>query len=292
MKKVLKTLLVSLLAFCMIFPIAACDNTSNSANEPGLKYKKIHGVYTIYDYVQEENVTELDIGAKLPGDVTDVRIKKGAFEGNSVLKKIIVSDKITSIDAGAFQKMSALESLELPFIGKNANSDATIGETKKDHDKAVDSERTIAHIFGTEEYDAGVAITINYNVKDTVTCYVPLTFKEVIVNATSDYSIPMYAFNGAVNLNSIKLNGKIDQIGEYAFVGVKSLTAIEIPATVKTIRIGAFMECSKLATVTFASGTALDKVEKDVFKLTKVKDTALDGVITLTADEKADIFGE
>ena len=118
MKKVLKTLLVSLLAVCMVFPIAACDNTSNSANEPGLKYKKIHGVYTIYDYVQEEGVTTLDLGAKLPDDVTGVRIKKGAFEGNSTLKEIIVSDKVASIDAGAFQKMGALESLELPFIGK------------------------------------------------------------------------------------------------------------------------------------------------------------------------------
>lgn len=295
MKKVLKTLLISLLAICMILPIVACDNSSSSDSTPGLKYKKIHGVYTIVDYVQEEGVTELNIGEKLPENVTNVRIKKGTFAGNATLTKVIVSDKITLIDAGAFEKMGKLSSIELPFIGKTANSDATLSETQKgteEYNKAVNSERTIAHIFGTEEYDAGVSITINYDNTNTVTCYVPLTLKEVIVNATKDYSIPMYAFNGAVNLNSIKLLGKIDQIGEYAFVGVKEMTEISIPSTVKKIRVGAFMECSKLATVTFAEGISLEKIEKNAFALTKVKADDVKKVYTMTDDQVKDIFGE
>lgn len=276
----------------MLFPIAACNDSNGANDTPGLKYKKINGVYTVYDYVQEDGVTELDIGAKLPVDVTDVRIKKGAFEGNSQLQKIIVSDKITTIDEGAFQKMGALVSLELPFVGKNANSDVTLGETKKDEDKSVDSQRTIAHLFGTEEYDAGVAITVYYNENDSVTCYVPVTFKEVIVNATTEYSIPMYAFNGAVNLTAITIKGKIDEIGEYAFAGVKELTTAYIPATVTTIRVGAFKNCAKLATLKIEVGSTLSKVEKEAFVSTKIKDTAFDGILTLTDAQKADIFGE
>ncbi len=291
MKKVLKLLLISVLTVCMCLPIVACSNGNTGSSTPGLKVKKINGVYTIFDYVQEEGVEELNIGASLADGVSDVRIRKGAFEGNSSLKKIIVSDKVTEIDEGAFQKMSALESLELPFVGKTAHSDAYIGETKKDEDKAVDAARTIAYLFGTEEYDAGVSISVSYNSASKTTCYMPYTLKEIIVNATSDYSIPMYAFSGAVNLNKIVLKGKIDAIGEYAFSGVKELTEITIPTTVKSIYTGAFKDCTKLAKLNI-SGVTLNKVEKQAFVNTALKDTALNGAITLTAEQKTEIFGE
>ncbi len=292
MKKVLKVLLISILAICMCLPVVACDNTSASSSTPGLKVKKINGVYTVYDYVQEEGVTVLDIGAKLAEGVSDVRIRKGAFEGNSTLTKIIVPDTVTEIDAGAFQKMSALETLELPFIGKTANSDTYLNETKKADDKSVNTERTLAHVFGSEEYDAGVEIVMSYDVTNTVSAYMPVTFKEVIVNATTEYSIPMFAFNGAVNLSSIVLKGKIDAIGEYAFCGVKEITSIDIPTTVKTIYTGAFMDCTKLATLYIQDPSSLEEVRKNAFNNTKIKDTVFDSILTLTADQKTDIFGE
>jgi hypothetical protein len=292
MKKFLKIIMAVALAVCFVLPVVGCDTGASSTSEPGLKYKKIGGVYTVYDYVQEEGVTTLDLGEKLPADVTNVRIKKGAFAGNATLTKIIVSDKITKIDKGAFEKMGALVTLEVPFIGKSAHSDVIVGETAKGEDKAVDAERTIAHFFGADEYDAGIAITVKHNVNDSTTCYMPLSFKEVIVNATSDYSIPMYAFNGAVNLSSIKLVGKIDLIGESAFDGVKELKEIEIPETVTKIYSGAFANCSKLATLKFSGISTLKEVEENAFANTALKDTALDGVLVLTAEQKADIFGK
>ena len=292
MKKFLKILMAVALAVCFVLPVVGCDSSASGTDEPGLKCKKIGGVYTVYDYVQEEGVTVLDLGEKLPEDVTDVRIKKGAFSGNGTLTKIIVSDKVSKIDQGAFEKMSALVTLEVPFVGKSAHSDVTIGETAKGEDKAVDAERTIAHFFGTSEYDAGIAITVKYNANDSTTCYMPVTFKEVIVNATSDYSIPMYAFNGAVNLSYIKLNGKIDLIGENAFEGVKEIKEVEIPATVTKIYSSAFANCSKLATLKFSGTSTLKEVEENAFAGTALKDTALDGVLNLSADEKVEIFGE
>ena len=294
MKRILKLLLISVLALAFVLPITACSDDNSGSKTPGLKCKKIDDVYTIYDYVAEEGVTELDLDAVLKDEATNVRIKKGAFAGNNTLVKISVPERVTKIDKGAFEQMSALETLELPFIGKTANSDAYYQESKTDTDKSVDADRTIAHLFGADEYDAGIPVTIKFNdgSNGTTTCYMPQTFKNVIVKTTSAYSIPMYAFNGAVNLVSVTLSGNIDAIGEYAFAGCKEITTISFPESVKKIYKGAFMNCSKLATLNFVSGATLDLVGEEAFVNTDLLDTALDGVITLNADLKADIFGE
>lgn len=292
MKKALKTIIISILAICMIFPIVACDSSSASSKTPGLKYKKMNGVYTVYDYVQEEGVTELDFSKAIPADVTDIRINKGVFAGNTKLTKIIVSDAVTEIKAGAFEKMGALVTLELPFVGRTALADTFVIESKKDENKSINAERTIAHLFGTEEYDAGVALTIKHNANESTTCYVPYAFRKVVINATADYKVPMFAFSGAVNLDSIELKGKITDIGNNAFEGVKEITSITIPASVKTIGENAFTNCAKLKTVTIASSSALTTVKKGAFVGTAVNDTALDGAINLTPEQKTDIFGE
>ena len=291
MKKVLKTLIAVMMAVMLVFSVTACKDGGNGDDGVGVKYKKIDGVYTIYEYVQEEGVTELDLGKALGEGVTDVRIKKGAFSGNSKLTKIIVPDVVTKIDAGAFEKMGALVTLELPFIGQSAKSDVYYAESKKDEGKAVDSARTIAHIFGAEEYDLGAPVTVSYDDKSTTTCYMPLTFREVIVNATNEYSIPMYAFSGAVNLTSVVLNGKVDAIGQSAFSGCKELTAIELPETTVTVYENAFNGCAKLKTLT-VKATAIT-VKDGAFVGTKLARTALDGKVNdLTDAMKDKIFGE
>ncbi len=294
MKKLLKILLISLLAISMIMPIMACSNPSDSSKTPGLKYKKNAktGNYEITSYIQEEGVTVLDLGAKLPAEATSVRIKKDAFSGNSKLTKVIVPETVVLIDAGAFAKMSALEVLEVPFIGKTANADTYYGESKKHEDKATDSARTIAHFFGSSEYDAGIKVDISYNSASSQSCYMPLSLKEIVVKNSAGYRIPMYAFNGAVNLTSIKLEGKITAIGENAFANVKQLAKMEIPESVEKIHNNAFNGCENLSTLTFIGKSKLNTVEKNAFKGTKLNDTALDSVITLSAEQKTEIFGE
>ncbi len=289
MKKLFRVLLILALAVACSLSLFACGDGNDEVGTKGIKCKKIDGVYTIYDYV-EDGISVLNLADCLEEGVTNVRIKKGAFSGNNTLTKIIVSDKITEIDKGAFENMNSLESLEVPFIGKTANSDAYYAESKKDVDKATDSARTIAHFFGDTEYGMGVPVTINYNENASTTCYMPLTFTEVIVNATSEYSIPMYAFNGAVNLTSVKLVGNIDAIGEYAFSGCKEIKSIEIPATVKTIYKGAFKDCAKLATLTVGEGATL-VVKDEAFVGTKVARNALDNYVS-QAINKDKVFGE
>ena len=290
MKKVIKTVLVLMLALLLGLSMVACQDIDETPQEMKVKCKKIDGVYTVYDYVPGEGVTELNLDEVLDKDITDIRIKKGAFSGDSSLKKIIVPARVTSFDAGAFEEMGALESLEIPFVGASANSDAYYAESKAADGKAVDAARTIAHLFGTEEYDAGMAVTIKYDGTNSTTAYMPQTLREIVVNASEEYSIPMYAFNGAVNLTSIVLKGKIDAIGQNAFEGCKEIKEIELPETVATVYENAFLNCSKLNKLTVKK--ALD-VKKGAFVGTKLaKDVLNDYVKDINDDIRKDIFGE
>ena len=271
MKKVLKLLLLTVLVVATAFSMVACNNDGgNKDGKTGLLYKKISDdTCLIYDYKDSgENLSTLDIGSvlDLPDGVTKVRIKKNAFYGNDTLKTIIVSEKVTEIEAGAFANMRALETLNIPFVGKlaNANYYENSSESAPSDEKAVDSERTLAHLFGTEEYDDGCSVTVNYNTADSVTCYMPATLKKVIVSSTKEYKIPMCAFSGAVNLDSIELVGNITAIGVRAFENT-AFDTISLPATVKDIYKEAFMN-SRIKTVNIDAEASDITVKESVFK--------------------------
>ncbi len=136
------------------------------------------------------------------------------------------------------------------------------GSATQEDKKAVDSERTIAHFFGDEEYGNGVSQTINFGA-ETAICYMPTTLRKVIVNAESTYSIPWCAFNGANQLETISLLGDIDAIGEGAFANT-AITSIEIPASVKTIHKDAF-NASLVKNVVFKDGAKVDLFDSVFF---------------------------
>ena len=276
MRKILNIILAVLLVAVTAFSLVACaPNDGGVSSRKGLRYRKIDGVYTIFDYVDEGNgVTELDIGAILAETEIsdDFRIKKGAFDGNDTLTKIVVPEQVIEVEEGAFRNMKKLQTLEVCFIGRTVNADAFELESATAVDKSVDSARTIAHYFGTEEYDAGRAVTVVYGAASK-TCYMPITFENVIVNAVktaagrTSYSIPMHAFNGANNIKSVVLKGdKLGAIGENAFNGCVALASIEIPETVKTIYKNAFNGCTKLASVAFGSNASEVVVKEKAFE--------------------------
>ena len=269
MRKFLNILLTLVIAMLAVFSLTACspDDDGVKSNAKGLLINKVKGVYIIYDYVPETELTDgvLDIGAILSaeGYSGEFKIKKGAFSGNTDIVKLIVPDTVKEIAKGAFEKMKNLKELEVPFIGKTINADAYYAESADAVDKSVDAEKTLAHFFGAEEYAEGKQITVA-----GTTCYMPVTLTTVTVNATkyfedpngvkgAFYSIPKDAFNGATNLKTVNLKGAyLGAIGENAFSGCTALNTITIPATVKTIYKDAFKGCTKLESVILDSQMA------------------------------------
>ena len=273
MSRILKTILISVLVALMACAFLACGGGNVDNVEKGIIYKKSDDVYIVTGYNDDGKTTELNIGealkTKVGKAVDKVRIKAEAFKGNKSLTSIIVPDSTVEIDAGAFAGMISLRSLTVPFIGKTDHADAYFGQTATSADKSVDSERTIAHFFGTESYDAGYSATISFgsNSSNATTCFMPLTFREINVKAVKeDYVLPAYAFNGANILTKITLNEKVGEIGEYAFVGCANIEEIEIPASVKVIHTGAFKDCSRLNEVTFKENCKLENIGASAFE--------------------------
>lgn len=274
MKKVLKILLISVIAIITALSMIACTTPQNPSNTTGLSYKKENGTgyYVITSY-KDDGSKQDTLTVDVSNEEELIRIKKGAFSGNDTIKHLIISGDVDEIDAGAFENMLALETLEIPFVGQFAKADATFVESgsANEGEKAIGKARTISHFFGESTYSGGAQMTIKHleNGSDVDTiCFVPASLKKIVINAADGYSIPMDAFNGfvgAAQTLTIEINGNVKAIGERAFKG-SGISSIKIPASVKTIYDGAFSNCALLSKVELADGAASIEVKADAFK--------------------------
>lgn len=251
MKNILKIALACVFAVCLALSLVACQTDKNSTNKtPGPHYyTNKDGETVLREYVPEEGVSEITIAENVD------KIQAGAFKGNGTLKKITVKSNVTEIGDGAFANMTALEELVLPFVGQSA--------------AAVNEKKTFGYLFGTEEYDGGVAVTQSYNASSTATYYIPETLKNVTVDAGEGvktenegeeatyeaYKLPAYAFHSMNRLESVTLAGNISEIGAYAFYDCYGLKSFALPASVEKIGSYAFVGCNRLQGV---AGTAED----------------------------------
>ena len=92
MKKILNLFLIGAMLVSLALGFGACSTEETA--EPGMTVKYIGGQYTLFEYVQEEGVTELTIDKTEDGKQITA-IKAGAFDGNEEIKKITVSAGVT-----------------------------------------------------------------------------------------------------------------------------------------------------------------------------------------------------
>ena len=283
MKKVVKLLIISVLALICASGLVACDGGSSKSEDAGIVCRKFSGddFYTVVGYNPKEGETSLDIsdaaqekygenGAKT---IVVGRIRTGAFDGNDTLTEVVVKDSATdgvdlTIDEGAFRNMRALKSITLPFIGANGNSDAYYNQTAPAENKATDKERSFGYIFGEDESDNASPMTLSYGDNDGMTAifYIPVALKEVKVVAENEINIPMYAFCGVKRITTVSFSGKIKAIGDSAFKNMSGLKTINIPASVTVIHENAFAGASMLSALTFDEGSLLTEIKASAFK--------------------------
>lgn len=277
MNKLLKLFITFALVVVSVFGIVGCDDPSKGDPEVGLQYKKYvnEDFYTVYGYVDDGETKELEISADIDG-VPVKRIAKNAFKNNGSLTSIEVPDSVTEIGAGAFAGMTALEELTLPFAGAFVNADVKFNDsdTAVDGEKAVDAERNLAYVFGTEEYEYGRLVTAYYNTSGSATYYMPLRLRTITIKNQNAYKVPMYAFSGVNGVSVINLEGNLTEIGENAFDGCANLTQITIPASVTKIHNNAFVNCG-LTQISFADNSNLKVIGDFAFKGSKIKNLTL-----------------
>ena len=105
---------------------------------------------------------------------------------NKNITSIYIPEYVSEITYGAFRDCTSLESLELPFIGKNRTEAQFLG-----------------YIFGAQNYSN------NY-------LYVPKSLKKVILHDGFE-SIPNNAFSGCKYLEAIEIPNSIKTIGQGVF---------------------------------------------------------------------------
>ena len=185
------------------------------------------------------------------------------------IKKIIVSDDITSISASLFSGMSALEELTIPFVGR----DQTIYRGTSCYDAESYRHYPLGYMFGTTSYANSLSVYqyaysldyiktnanntyYSYHTDPTTRYYIPATLKKVnITNST-------YLFGGAfsfvydsnyskfpLNITEVTLNEGIQAIGSHAFYGGDYLERVNLPSAITTVDKYTFYNCFKLGNI-------------------------------------------
>ncbi len=294
MKKLFNIILAVLMLVLCAFSLTACSPDDGGSNgKTGLIISRDkQGNYVVRDFVYVEGCLSsdgsLDIGAVLEEKgITSAKISAGAFEGDDKIKKLIVSDKIVEIEEGAFRNMKSLETLEVPFVGKNAKADAFFDQTDIATGKATNKAKTFSHFFGTTEYEKGTKMNNGFG-----DVYVPYTLRNVIVNATANvdytvldkvgYAIGEGAFKNANVLRNVTLKGEnLKEIGFEAFSGCTAIQSITLPSTITTVYDSAFSGCVELKQVVFEGTNVV--LKNNVFSGC-LKMNTINSEVSLTVD--------
>lgn len=157
-----------------------------------------------------------------------------AFTNCDLLKSIIISDGIKSVDEGAFIGSRSLESVIIP------SSVTNIG------DYAFMSCRSLKTIVIPDKIK-----TVGQGIFEKCTSLESVTIPSSVTN------IGVASFRNCSNLVSVELPLGVKSIGFSAFAGCTSLTSVTIPSSVTTIEGHAFSGCERLSSLRIPSSVAL-----------------------------------
>ncbi|WP_430816772.1 leucine-rich repeat domain-containing protein [Carboxylicivirga sp. RSCT41] len=229
---------------------------------------------TITAYVGTK--TDIIIPATINIDGNDVEVKEigaNAFQSKG-LTKVVLSDGITTLNGFSFADNEITE-LTLPTTlatitggDFNNNKITTLnGAASKGLIYARNSDATVDET--TIVSYGGDATTVNF-IPDAVTTIGDNAFSHTLVEhftiGSNVTALGDRSFDECSNLQTISLtNGKLTEIGQYAFHKSLGLNSVEIPSTVTTLGDGVF-SYSSLKEATFESGTDIEVLPQLMFE--------------------------
>ena len=227
--------------------------------------------------------------------VTNVTIKttgnlaigNSSFINCTSLKNVnfLTSSTVATLDEGAFNGCTALETINLPAvtsIGNFAfNNCSSLG--------ALTLPATLKTIgnYAFKDTTALNTITIPASVETIGTAAFSKSGLNTVVfeNDTTTIALGIDLFHTCANLSSVTLGNRVKSMPQSMFYACTSLTSFEIPSTVTNLGVKLFRKCSNLATVTFASGSAITIIPAQMFsECTKLTSVNLPSIITEFAE--------
>ena len=155
------------------------------------------------------------------------------YESRNTVKKITLSNNITSLGNDAFSGCSVLTSINIP------TSLTTVGNG------------VFSGCASLEELIIPNTVTsMGGNVFSQCTNLKSVTLPNTIT------SIGTNTFNGCTSLERVEIPNTVTSIDNYAFCGCTSLTSITIPNSVTNISLYTFVGCTGLINVNIGSGVS------------------------------------
>lgn len=150
---------------------------------------------------------------------------------------------VTRINEGVLNNVPWLERLAVPFVGECRFMDRD------------GFSYNFASIFGHNDAHNKYRPLQQYEGDKVNIWYIPRDLHAITVTQGSQdkdgsiyrYYLPSYSFYGCSSfIDEINLNGRFDEIGEFAFTNCSTLKEIILPATVESVGKGAFTGCNSL----------------------------------------------
>lgn len=221
-------------------------------------FQKIDGKY-VYVGKEIENLATspiheipeiLTIPQKV-GDYPITYIAKNAFFEEPNIKKLVLHDKIKSIEQNSFAdciNLSQIENMpEWITIGKDAFNNTQINKNEQIHylnHVLIKAETTCSGKIVIKEGIHAISDNAFENCKDITEVILPQSMRK----------IGAYAFQNCTNLEYIHMPDEIDFIGENAFYGCTKLNNVIIPKGVQFIRLRTFENCQCLSQIKISHG--------------------------------------
>ena len=247
------------------------------------------GVTTIYSYAfSNYEFVDKDLAAGDVIDEEDPYLIKQMYIGEDTITKVVIPEGVTTIEAYAFAKLTALEEVVLPSTLTRIAIGAFYGCEKLKTINLENVKFINERVFSgcaLEEIDLSSVVAIgNYTFENCKLNYVELP--------KSSQSLGIGAFYANKNLTSVDFKASKIKIGSYAFAECSQLIDMDINAAV--IASYAFYNCSNLTDVKLGKDVAVIGeyafAGTNVAKFTKdAKNTLLtleeDGAIVLNGEE-------
>lgn len=178
-------------------------------------------------------------------------IADNAFKGNRDVERVVIEDGVRTIGASAFYNCSKLVSVTLP------DSVTSIGVSAFQGCRALATVNVPAQVSAIPDF-----------------CFTYCRALSAITLHDGIRTIGESAFAGAA-LTEVRIPDATVRIGPYAYSAMTELTGVTVGRGVTSLGEYAFSDNAKLTSVTFAEGSALQKIGNHCF----YKDILLNGVV-------------